>query len=270
MCRNVPDVPLALATVADAQRSTDPDTEPCATKRDVRLAWAIHALTASGVLLGAAGLEAVVRGHPRTAIVYLIAAMIVDGIDGPIARKAQVMHALPGMDGNILDLVVDYLTCVMLPVAFMAYFHTFPHGWTVVLCALILFTAVLWFARTDLMTEDHWFRGFPAIWNLVAPTFFLLNTATWLNVVITLALCVLTLTNVKFVHPVQVMEHRAVNIGVTAAWLLAMVWMTLEWPDTPVLGQFALIAAPAWFIYITIVRTWRGPLPADAALGFEG
>ena len=124
----------------------DPTTERCATKRDVRLAWAIHALTASGVLLGAAGLEAVVRGHPRTAIVYLIAAMIVDGIDGPIARAANVADALPGMDGNILDLVVDYLTCVMLPVAFMAYFHAFPSGWTVILCAAILFTAVLWFA----------------------------------------------------------------------------------------------------------------------------
>ena len=95
MCRNVPDVPLASALVADAERSTDPVAGPCATKRDVRLAWAIHALTASGVLLGAAGLEAVVRGHPRTAIVYLIAAMIVDGIDGPIARKAQVRFSIP-------------------------------------------------------------------------------------------------------------------------------------------------------------------------------
>src|SRR3954464_2907411 len=111
--------------------STPPPEVPTSTRRQVQLAWAIHALTASGVLLGAAGLEAVVRGHPRTAIVYLIAAMIVEGIGGPIARKAQGMHGLPGMDGNILDLVVDSLTCVMLPVAFMAYFHTFPHGWTV-------------------------------------------------------------------------------------------------------------------------------------------
>ncbi|MBK5289118.1 MAG: phosphatidylcholine/phosphatidylserine synthase [Acidimicrobiia bacterium] len=228
------------------------------TTRQIRLAWAIHALTASGVLLGAAGLEAVVRGHPRTAIIYLIAAMIVDGIDGPIARAANVADALPGMDGNILDLVVDYLTCVMLPVAFMAYFHAFPPGWTVVLSALILFTAVLWFARTELMTEDHWFRGFPAIWNLVAPTFFLLRSPHWVNIVVTIGLCILTLTNVKFVHPMQVVERRVINIAVTVLWLAAMLVLTLTWTTTYLPLEIVLVAAPAWYGYITIERTMRG------------
>src|SRR3954465_8666581 len=268
MCRNVPDVPLASALVADvepsAQPGAGPSTEPCATKRAIRLAWAIHALTASGVLLGAAGLEAVVRGHPRTAIVYLIAAMIVDGIDGPIARKAQVMHALPGREGNILDLVVDYLTCVMLPVAFMAYFHTFPHGWTVVLCAAILFTAVLWFARTDLMTEDHWFRGFPAIWNLVAPTFFLLRSPQWVNIVVTIALCVLTLSDVKFVHPVQVRHRRVANISVTALRPAAMPALPPTGPTTYLPLEAVLIAAPAWYVFVTIKRMVKGPEPVPA------
>ena len=241
----------------------DPSSPPATngTRREVGLAWAIHALTASGVLLGAAGLEAVVRGHPQAAIVYLIAAMIVDGIDGPIARAAKVSDALPGMDGNILDLVVDYLTCVMLPVAFMSYFHAFPPGWTVVLGALILFTAVLWFARTELMTEDHWFRGFPAIWNLVAPTFFLLRSPQWVNIVVTIGLCILTLTNVKFVHPMQVREKRVINIVVTALWLTAMLILTLTWRTTYLPLEIVLIAAPAWFGFITVQRTLRRDLP---------
>lgn len=232
-------------------------TEECTT-RQVRLAWAIHALTASGVLLGAAGLEAVVRGHPRAAIIYLIAAMVVDGIDGPIARAAKVSDALPGMDGNILDLVVDYLTCVMLPVAFMAYFNAFPSGWTVVLSALILFTAVLWFARTELMTDDHWFKGFPAIWNLVAPTFFLLRSPHWVNIVVTILLCILTLTNVKFVHPMQVVHRRVANIAVTVLWLAAMLALTLTWPTTYLPLEIALLAAPAWYVFVTVERTLRG------------
>lgn len=239
-------------------RSNPATPTTSSTARQIRLAWAIHALTASGVLLGAAGLEAVVRGHPRTAIIYLIAAMVVDGIDGPIARAAKVSEALPGMDGNILDLVVDYLTCVMLPVAFMAYFHAFPSGWTVVLSALILFTAVLWFARTELMTEDHWFRGFPAIWNLVAPTFFLLRSPHWVNIVVTIALCILTLTNVKFVHPMQVIERRVINITVTILWLAAMLVLTLTWTTTYLPLEIVLVAAPAWYGFITVERTLRG------------
>lgn len=246
-------------------RNTPTEEPPTGTRREVGLAWAIHALTASGVLLGAAGLEAVVRGHPQAAIVYLIAAMIVDGIDGPIARAAKVAEALPGMDGNILDLVVDYLTCVMLPVAFMAYFHVFPPGWTVILSALILFTAVLWFARTELMTEDHWFRGFPAIWNLVAPTFFLLRSPHWVNIVVTVALCILTLSNVKFVHPMQVRDKRVINISVTVLWLAAMLVLTLTWTTTYLPLEIVLVAAPAWYGFITIQRTLRGdPPPAGA------
>ena len=244
-----------MSTPPAASPSGAPDGAETGTQRQVRLAWAIHALTASGVLLGAAGLEAVVRGHPRTAIVYLIAAMIVDGIDGPIARAAKVSKALPGMDGNILDLVVDYLTCVVLPVAFMARNGAFPSGWTVVLGALILFTAVLWFARTELMTEDHWFKGFPAIWNLVAPTFFLLRSPQWVNIVVTIGLCILTLTNVKFVHPMQVRDKRVINIVVTSLWLIAMLVLTLTWPTTHLPFEIVLIAAPAWFGYITIQRT---------------
>ncbi len=233
-------------------------TGPAPTRDGTARAWFVHGITASGVLLGALGLEAVVRNHPRAAIFWLVAAMIVDGIDGPVARAWRVESMLPTVDGNVLDLVVDYLTCVVVPVAFMAHFHTFPPGFIVPMSALVLFTAVLWFARRDLMTEDHWFRGFPAIWNLVAPTFFLLHTPTGLNVVITVALCILTLTSVKFVHPVQVLEHRSVNIAVTAVWLSAMVWLTLAWPETPIVGRIALVAAPAWFAYITIVRTRRG------------
>lgn len=233
------------------------ETAPPASREGTTRAWCVHGITASGVILGALGLEAVVRDHPRAAILWLVAAMIVDGIDGPVARAWKVESVLPTVDGHVLDLVVDYLTCVVVPVAFMAHFHAFPPGFIVPLSALVLFTAVLWFARRDLMTEDHWFRGFPAIWNFVAPTFFLLHTPTGLNVMITVALCILTLTSVKFVHPVQVLQHRTVNITVTAVWVAAMVWLTFAWPATPIVGRVVLVVAPAWFAYITIMRTWR-------------
>ena len=210
------------------RRAQPRPTEPCATKRDIRLAWAIHALTASGVLLGAAGLEAVVRGHPRTAIVYLIAAMIVDGIDGPIARKAQVMHALPGMDGNILDLVVDYLTCVMLPVAFMAYFQR-SHGvdGRAVRRDPLHRRAVVRPHRPH--DRGPLVRGFPAIWNLVAPILPAPQPALGEH-----------RRDDHAVHPDperrQVRapgagaHRRVANITVTALWLAAMLALTITWP----------------------------------------
>ena len=124
---------------------------------------------------------------------------------------------------------------------------------------------MLWFARTDLMTEDHWFRGFPAIWNLVAPTFFLLRSPQWVNIVVTIILCVLTLSDVKFVHPMQVVHRRIANVTVTALWLAAMLALTLTWPTTYLPLEIVLIAAPAWYVFVTIERTIQGdPVPAPA------
>jgi len=40
---------------------------------------------------------------------------------------------------------------------------------------VLVFTSAIWFARRDMMSDDFWFRGFPAAWNLVAPVMFLLN-----------------------------------------------------------------------------------------------
>ena len=59
-------------------------------RRDIRIAWALHVFTASGVVVGFVGLSSIVEGHARAAILWLVTAMVLDGIDGPIARKIQV------------------------------------------------------------------------------------------------------------------------------------------------------------------------------------
>ncbi len=51
-----------------------------------------------------------------------------------------------------------------------------------VLCVMV-FTSAIWFARKDMMTDDYWFRGFPAAWNLIAPVMFLLEARTWVGAV---------------------------------------------------------------------------------------
>ena len=87
-------------------------TEGEYSQRDVRSAWAVHALTASGVIVGMVGLDSVIEGHARAAIIWLVVALVLDGIDGPIARKLEVHKRIPLLNGNSLDLVIDYFTCI--------------------------------------------------------------------------------------------------------------------------------------------------------------
>jgi len=89
------------------------------TRRPRDFSLALHAFTASGVLVGMAALVAVLDGSARLAIVWLLVAQLIDGIDGPLARRLLPDDDDPEYDGYVLDLVIDFVTCVLVPAAFL-------------------------------------------------------------------------------------------------------------------------------------------------------
>src|SRR3712207_3476416 len=111
---------------------------PQVSARQQMLAWAVHLFTASGIVLGLLALLAVERQRWVEALLWLGAALIVDGIDGSFARAARVRERLPRIDGDALDLVIDYLTFVLVPVLFLWRAGFFPAGLELPLAALIL------------------------------------------------------------------------------------------------------------------------------------
>jgi phosphatidylcholine synthase len=223
------------------------------TTRDVRTAWAVHALTASGVIVGYVGLNSVIEGHARAAILWLVGALVLDGVDGPIARKLDVRNRIPTLNGNSLDLIIDYFTCTIVPVAFLYRFDILPSRTVGPIGFTILFVSALWMSRTDQETEDGWFNGFPAEWNMIIPTLYLLHSNAWLNLVICVVFCVLTLSRVQFAHPVSVLEHRPISLTCMVAWLTAMTWLAIAQHD--IVGvRVALIVAPMWTIAQVVLR----------------
>ncbi len=228
------------------------------TRRHIRFAWAVHALTASGVIVGYVGLNSVIEGHARAAILWLVGALLLDGVDGPIARKLDVKSRIPTLDGNSLDLIIDYFTCTIVPVAFLYRFDIFPDHTVVPVGFTILFVSALWMARTDQETADGWFNGFPAEWNMIIPSLFLIHANPWLNVGICVACCGLTLSRVQFAHPVSVREHRPVSLAFMVAWLGSMTWLAIAQRDVPAV-RVVLILAPLWTIMQVLLRL-RHPL----------
>lgn len=238
---------------------------------DLSVCRAIHGLTLSGILIGMVSLVAVFDGSPRLAVIWLIVALVIDGIDGPLARRWNISAVVPKYDGHILDIVIDFVTCVFVPVVFAWEFEVVPHnalGKATI--AVVLATSTLWFARTDMMTDDKWFRGFPAMWNLIVPTLWLLNADDHhrLAVPVLLVLSVLCVTDIEFAHPVSVAQWRVPNIIATSWWLLVMIVLTIIWPDHSRLGSLALILGPAWTVYTIVAhhrqRNAAAPRPTAA------
>ena len=223
------------------------------TPRQIRAAWAVHAFTALGVIIGYVGLNSVIEGHARAAILWLVAALVVDGIDGPLARKLDVRARIPTLDGNSLDLIIDYFTCTIVPVAFLYRFDFLPAHTVGPVGFTMLFVGALWMARTDQETAEGWFNGFPAEFNMIIPTLFLIRVNSWISLVVCVLFCVLTLSRVQFAHPVSVRENRHISLPMMVLWLAAMVSLAIAQRDIAAV-RVVLIVAPMWTVAQVIHR----------------
>ena len=223
------------------------------TDRDIRAAWAVHVLTASGVIVGMLGLHSVIQGDPRGAIIWLVIALVLDGVDGPIARKLDVRKRIPMLDGNALDLIIDYFTCTIVPLAFLDRFNMLPDNTEPPIALFILAISALWMARTDQETADGWFRGFPAEWNVIIPTLYLIDANAWASLAICVALCVFTLTRVQFPHPVSVRDLRVITLPSMVLWIGSMTWLAIVQRRIFVL-QLIIAVSPLWTVWMVVRR----------------
>jgi phosphatidylcholine synthase len=216
-------------------------------------AYAVHVLTASGIVFLFLAFVELVQPEPRAwlVFVYFIAATIVDAIDGPLARAWGTKVHAKAVDGRTIDDIVDYVGFTFLPLALVWRLGWLPGdgvGTAVVCVALV--ASLLGFANVHAKDEARgFFRGFPSYWNLVA--FYLGLVAThlpgagpWINAVVVLALALLTVLPVWFVYPnLAPRKWKPVVMIGALVWLLAIVVMLPFYPDR----------VPAWATVVTLI-----------------
>jgi phosphatidylcholine synthase len=219
------------------------------------MSLALHAFTATGVLVGMAALVAVLDGSARMAIIWLLVAQLIDGIDGPLARRLLPDEATTKFDGYVLDLVIDFVTCVLVPAAFLWQFRMVNHDRSgmIAIAALLMFSS-LWFSRTDQQDDDSWFHGFPAAWNMVVPTLWLLDSSPTVTMVVVACLSILTMTNVQFAHPVRVVQWRIWNMTAISVWVIGVLLGTIWSPQVPALVIALVVIGPVMVAVATVAR----------------
>src|SRR2546425_4615658 len=174
-------------------------------------AFAVHIFTAAGAALALAALIYAARGQWVAMFLCLGVALIVDAVDGTIARAIKVAEVLPRWSGDVLDLVVDFVTYVFVPAYAIAAGGLVPEALAVPAGMLVVITGALYFADREMKTADHYFRGFPALWNAAAFYLFVLKLPPWLAAAAVAVLAVLSFARFKFLHPFRVKRLRAVN-----------------------------------------------------------
>jgi phosphatidylcholine synthase len=196
--------------------------------------WAsalVHVFTALGAVCALLATHSVLAGSWEAAFAWLGVALVIDGVDGTLARRAGVLHHLPRFSGERLDLVIDYLTYVFVPALALLQAGHLRGAWGFGLAALILLSSLFHFSDTESKAADHSFVGFPAIWNLVAFHVFAFNLGQAATAALVLACVGLTFVPLKWVHPMRTARLRAVTIAAAGLWGLAAV--TVLWSGFP-------------------------------------
>jgi phosphatidylcholine synthase len=124
-------------------------------------AWLVHLFTASSAVVALVALNAIDQQRWGVALLWLFVSLMVDGVDGSLARWAQVKQRASRIDGDALDLFVDYLTYVFVPAIFIWRAEMLPPAVALWLVAGVLLSSLYVFARRDMKTEDNYFLAFP-------------------------------------------------------------------------------------------------------------
>ncbi len=187
-------------------------------------AYSVHLFTAAGASLAMLALLEAANQDWAMMTIWLTIAFIVDGIDGPLARRYDVTENAPVIDGALLDLIIDFLTYVMIP-AYALYGSGLLPGWSGWLVVLLIpFGSALYFADTRMKTADKSFRGFPACWNMVVLSLLVMLPPWEIILALVLVLSAAQFVNLRFVHPVRTARWRWVSLPVSVLWVVSIAY----------------------------------------------
>lgn len=218
------------------------------------LAYGVHVFTALGAALGLLALQAVIAGDLAVAFGWLGAALAVDALDGPLARWLNVRELARRYDGAQLDLVVDFITYVFVPAAMLLRADVMAQPWGLIAGLVVTLTSALYFADAGMKTDDWWFRGFPAVWNIVVFYVVVFAPPVWLALAVVLVATVLMFTPVVFVHPVRVRRWRLLTLTMLALWGAAALAAVMQGMAPAPWAKALLGLAAVYFIMLGIGR----------------
>ena len=227
----------------------------------VAAAWLVHIYTATGTVLAMLTVIAVLEGDTTRALWLGLAAMVVDGTDGMMARHLQVKRWVPWFDGALLDNIVDYLTYVLAPMVLLWANGYLPDGVLGgVVAAVPLLASCYQFCRSDAKTDDYFFLGFPSYWNVVAFYAIVASFDIGLTTLVILVCTVLVFVPVKYLYPSRTEKLWYLNMALSVLWMAVYAVIVALMPDQPTWLIVLSLIYPVYYVGVSLwlTVTFRG------------
>jgi phosphatidylcholine synthase len=221
------------------------------------LAWSVHLFTASGAVVGLLTIFAIMDHRWPAAVLWMSLAIIIDGLDGTLARRFQVEGVTPNFDGALLDNIIDYFTYAVIPALFIYEAGLLPESWALFGASVIVLSSGYQFCQMDAKTADHFFKGFPSYWNVLAYYLLLLQLTLWTNLFIILICGLLVFVPIKFIYPSRMSRFQKLTLFITAVWGLMNIIIIFQYPNFSVgLLRFSLLYL-VYYVAVSLYLTMR-------------
>jgi phosphatidylcholine synthase len=237
------------------------------------VAWGVHIFTASAACFGILTLIKIYQHEYIQAFWFMGLAVVIDAVDGTLARMVGVKTVLPKIDGALLDNLVDYLNYVITP-CFFLYVKPgmLPTSYSLFIIIAIIISSSYQFCQADAKTPDHFFKGFPCYWNIAVFYMFIFNTAMLTNTLILAILCILIFVPIKYVYPSRldyltkstlfkiILHSFSLIYGISSALVL---W---SYPHMDPLWLTLSVAYVIMYLSLSVYRTYSPMIKSKIAM----
>ena len=222
----------------------------------------VHFLTGCGVIAGFFSLIAVLNNNQKEAFIWLGVAFLIDSIDGTLARKFNVKKNFPHIDGKMLDSIIDFFNYVIIPSIMIYWFKYVPDQFLIIIPSILIFISIYSYVNLNVLTNDNYYNGFPAIWNVVVLYFYIFGSSQMINFIILTLLILLKFSPLKCIHPLRVNKLKYLSIFFTILWFLmsALLILIKQSDINPVYElffMFSWVVSNIYFISLSLFKTFR-------------
>jgi phosphatidylcholine synthase len=214
-------------------------------------------VTAAGALFGLAALRAIAEGEYRRAFLCMGGALLVDAVDGTLARRLKVARTLPSIDGALLDNIVDYFNYALVPAFLLLSAPVLPlfsRPWA---AAAICLAAAYQFSHIEAKRDGRYFRGFPSYWNVVAFYLVLLRPGPVAALSLVALLALLSFLPTLWVYPSRTPECRGLTLALTVIWIACTGLLVLRYPEPARFALWGSLAYVCYYAGLSALLTWR-------------
>ncbi len=184
-------------------------------------AWLVHLLTCSGLVAGFLSLTYIFKNDQKSALMCLGIALVIDAIDGTLARKFNVLKYAKNIDGKMLDSVIDFFNYIIIPSIMIYWFNIVPVSFEILVPLIILIISAISYSNLNLMTSENFYKGFPCIWNILLLYIYFFDFNQLINLLLISVCIFLKFIPIKYVHPLRVKRFKIYSIIFMFVWFVS-------------------------------------------------